>query len=100
MRHRRRADANQPEIVSALRQAGCSVEVLSDVGRGVPDLLVGIHNRTYLLEVKSPQEKCSTAEANWHHNWRGYPVAIVRNQDEALFAVGMIKSLFINEKVS
>ena len=42
-------DANQNEIVDALRKAGCSVQILSSVGKGCPDILVGRGGRNYLL---------------------------------------------------
>ena len=34
-------DDNQPEIVKALREIGCSVQSLASVGGGCADLLVG-----------------------------------------------------------
>ena len=39
--HPRRKDSNQDIIVEALRHIGCSVYILSGVGHGCPDLLVG-----------------------------------------------------------
>lgn len=53
MRRARRVDANQGQIVAALRTAGCVVEITSDVGRGFPDLVVRTPRGTALLvEVK------------------------------------------------
>lgn len=93
MRHVAKADANQPGIVKALRAAGASVQVLSAVGKGCPDLLVGFANKTWLLEVKLPHaHKRSDAEetreltprqVEWHAQWRGQ-VAIVHDAKEAL----------------
>ncbi len=49
MRHAARVDANQEQIVSALRAAGAFVWII-----GLPvDLLVGYKNHTFLVEVKS-----------------------------------------------
>lgn len=90
MRRRRRADATQPPIVAALRAAGRSVEVLSDVGRGVPDLLVGNDGETYLLEVEVPKstkgKSHRTLQVFWRERWLGRPVSIVTTPDEALAA--------------
>ena len=35
-----RVDGNQTAIVEALRRVGCSVQPISDLGHGIPDLLV------------------------------------------------------------
>jgi hypothetical protein len=85
VRRARRVDANQREIVAALRAAGRTVEVLSDVGRGVPDLLVSVCGRNYLLEVKAGKAGLTQDEARWHAAWRGQ-VAVVRTPQEAIEA--------------
>jgi len=85
----KRVDANQPEIVAALRQAGCSVQHLHEVGRGCVDLMVGYRGHTYCLEVKSEKGKLTPAEAGWHDEWKGH-VAIVHTVDEALDVVRAI----------
>lgn len=83
MRKRRRVDSNQAEIVEALRQHGCSVECLSDVGRGIPDLLVGAGGRNYLIEVKLPGQKPNDIQKAWHKNWAGW-VLTVESADQAI----------------
>lgn len=52
MRKQGRIDANQREIVCALRKMGATVVILSALGCGVPDLLVGFRNKNFLFEVK------------------------------------------------
>jgi hypothetical protein len=89
MRRARRVDANQKAIVQALRDCGCTVEVLSDVGRGVPDLLVGNRCRNILLECKVAGAELTAAESEWHRAWRGR-VAVVRSVDEAIAAVNRV----------
>lgn len=85
-----RIDANQPEIVEALRKVGASVTSLADVKCGCPDLLVGFHGETYLLEVKAgPKARLTKAQVIWHGAWQGQ-VARVDTVDEALEAVGAI----------
>jgi len=85
----KRIDANQPEIVAALRKAGCCVEHLHEIGRGCPDLAVGFRGHNYFLEIKSEKGTLTIAETYWHNAWQGQ-VAIVRTVDEALAAVGAI----------
>jgi hypothetical protein len=91
MMRKARVDANQAEIVQALRLAGCTIQHLHTVGHGCPDLLVGIAGVNYLLEVKDGQKppskrKLTPDEIAWHEQWSGQ-VAIVYNVDEALAIV-------------
>ena len=85
-----RADANQAEIVNALRTAGASVQHLHTVGGGCPDLLVGYHGYNYLLEIKTPHGKANPIQVCWFREWLGQ-AEIVRNIDEALIAIGAIE---------
>lgn len=80
-------DANQPAIVAALRSVGASVEDLSQVGAGVPDLLVGYRGRNYLIEVKTASGKLTKHQEKWHPLWRGQ-VAIARTPEEAWAIIG------------
>lgn len=93
MRRRPRVDGNHPEIVRALRQVGATVESLASVGGGVPDLLVGFHGLTVLLEVKDgrrpPSErKLTEAEKAFLRDWRGGPALVVGSVEAALAAIG------------
>ena len=80
---RYRADANQNEIVSQLRDCGVSVEVLSQVGKAFPDLLVGFRGKNYLMEVKGEDGELSADQVKWHFEWNGQ-VCVVRTFGEAL----------------
>ena len=80
---RGRVDANQREIVEALRRIGASVWITSSLGGGFPDLAVGHRGRTYLLEVKVSPVKLTPDEEGFHLQWRGQ-VAIVCNVEEAM----------------
>lgn len=89
----RRVDDNQASIVAALRKAGCSVQVLSSVGNGVPDILVGMVGSNYLMEIKdgskSPsRRKLTPDEEAWHAAWRG-SVVVVESVPQALAVVGV-----------
>ena len=85
-----RVDANQREIVSALRKAGMEVQHLHGIGRGCPDLLVGYsHNgrkHNVLLEVKDKGGKLTAEQVIWHASWRGQ-VAVVSSSEEAIKVV-------------
>lgn len=87
----RKTDANQSAIMAALREVGATVVDLSAVGKGCPDLLVGHHGVTYLLEVKNVKGKNRTTPDQdvFYAWWRGAPVSIVRTADEALSAIGI-----------
>jgi len=88
-------DANQAEIVAALRKAGCVVHLLHAVGKGTPDLLCGYKGKTYLIEVKNPDvprmdQQLTPAEITWHETWRGGDLAIIKTVEEALAFVGAL----------
>ncbi len=92
MRRAARIDANQPEIVQALRDVGASVSVTSMVGKGFPDIVVGYRGQNYLIEIKDgskppSQRKLTPDEQEWHDLWRG-TVHIANSTDEALKIIG------------
>lgn len=86
-------DANQAEVVAALRDVGASVMPLHTVGRGCPDLLVGFRSLNLLLEVKDgskpPSARALTGpQVKWHQEWRG-SVSVVTSVSEALRVLGV-----------
>jgi hypothetical protein len=94
MRRAAKIDANQPQIVAALRKLGATVQSLSAVGDGVPDLLVGFQGRTLLMEVKDGsrpkfERQLNDDQIQWHIDWRGGPCMVVNSVDEALAAIGV-----------
>ena len=89
MRRRAKVDKNQVAIVEALRRCGASVTSLAEVGRGVPDLLVGHAGKTALMEVKNsdlpPSARGLTLDQQiWHAEWRGGTLAVVCDVESAL----------------
>jgi len=91
MRRRARVDRNQAEIVKALRAVGCSVQQLHTIGKGCPDILVGVRGRNLLMEIKDgslpPSARLLTPfELLWQQTWGGQ-VVTVQSVDEALTAV-------------
>ena len=72
----KKSDANQVDVVKQLRALGCSVAVLSHVGHGFPDLLVGFRKKNYLIELKDgnkvpSKQKLTPDEINFHLRWCG-----------------------------
>ena len=84
----RKVDANQAEIVDALKSIGCLIADMSAVGRGFPDLLVSFRGKLLLLEVKNPKArgKLNKLQQEWHEQWRGQ-AAVVYSIEEALQVV-------------
>lgn len=102
MRTKGRVDANQQAIVKLLRRCYASVQVLSGVGRGVPDLLIGASlpcphcggkfPQNALAELKdgakAPSRRALTPdELNWHRTWKGQ-VCVIENETQAAALVG------------
>jgi hypothetical protein len=72
----RQIDGNQNAIVDQLRQLGFSVCILSSVGKGVPDLLLGRYGKNWLIELKDEKQppskqRLTDDELNWHNKWHG-----------------------------
>lgn len=100
-RHGARRDSNEPDIITALVEAGCIVETLSK--KGVPDLLVWspFQTRIILIEVKDPgaskkKRDLNEHQAAFHSRWRsvGAPVYKVSSIDGALIAAGALDARF------
>jgi hypothetical protein len=92
MRRAAKVDANHAAIVAALRRAGCSVQSLAGVGFGVPDLLVGVRGKMYLLEVKRPGEDLRESQVEWNSKWRGPYPNMVTTPLEALMACSLVEA--------
>lgn len=82
-RQMHQSDASQAAIVDALRQHGAVVHCLA--GKGIPDLLVGYHRRTFLFECKNgPKSPMTPAQREFMRTWTGSPVWVVTKPEEAL----------------
>ena len=93
MRRAANIDANQPEIVAALRAVGATVEHLHSVGAGCPDILVGHKGANWLIEIKDgskapSKQKLNERQVEWHQLWNGQ-VSIARTAEEALQIIGV-----------
>jgi len=83
-----RTDANQTEIVAALRKLGYSVAITSSLGNGFPDIVVGKHGKNWLFEIKDAakfpsEQRLTDKEQEFFDNWRGQ-VSKVNSLDQIL----------------
>ena len=95
MRRSAKIDDNHGEIVRALREAGCTVQSLAAMGKGVPDLLVGVRGFNLLMEIKDGDkpksaQKLTKDEFEWHAKWRG-SVLIIYSVDQAIKIINRIR---------
>ena len=87
MRYAARVDANQAQIVSALRAAGAYVWII-----GLPvDLLVGYNNQTFLVEIKDgPKKRLTKLQQDFFENWSGSTLARIDGPGAALRMIGVV----------
>lgn len=95
MRIAAKIDANQNEIVKALRQVGCTVQSLAATGKGCPDLLIGFRRINLLFEIKDGAKpksarKLTPDQVVWHDAWGGN-VYVVESVDQALDIINKIR---------
>ena len=88
MRRAAKIDGNQAKVVQYLRGLGMTVQPLSAVGQGVPDLLVGFRGMNFLVEVKDgdqfPSHRVLTKmQQEWHAMWSGSVVVANSAEDAA-----------------
>lgn len=89
----KRVDDNQAKIVEQLRRLHISVQHLHTIGKGCPDLLLGVRNKNFLIELKdskkAPSEKKLTPdEQEFFDTWKGQ-VNKCETLDEILKVVGL-----------
>lgn len=90
MRYARRVDANQAEIVAALRKAGAKVKVVHQPY----DLQIWAGDRTMYIEVKNPKTSRGRKGMNEKQleEAQGLPVAMVDSVDAALSALKILQT--------
>lgn len=84
----KRVDRNQNEIVKALRSLGCSVFITSMVGKGFPDIVVGLRGNSYLFELKNGKnakssQKLTQYEIKFKQYWKGH-YEIITSVDDVI----------------
>jgi len=87
IRRAARVDANQAQVVSALRAAGAYVWII-----GLPvDLLVGYNGKQYLFEIKDgPSKPLTRLQQDFFGNWCGGSLHRINSPDEALRVIGAL----------
>jgi hypothetical protein len=86
---KKRTDSNQQEIINTLRALGCSVQDLSQVGRGTPDIICGFRGKNFLLEIKNVADRApqlTPCEQQWIRKWQGQ-VGVITSIRDALAIV-------------
>lgn len=100
----KKRDANELDIVKALKGVGASVYLMDGCGAGFPDLLVGYAGKNFLIEVKNPgghnirttkalhEERGGLDEDqhDWHQKHNGQ-VATVTTPEQALKTIGAVR---------
>jgi hypothetical protein len=86
-----RKDKNHGEIVTAFKKLQCRVIDLSTQGKGVPDLLVGVHETWHMVEVKNPKQAYGRRGLSQRQqrfdDATGGTVSVVRTLDDVLALV-------------
>jgi hypothetical protein len=89
----KRVDDNQKRIVDQLRRLNISVQHLHTIGKGCPDLLLGVRNKNFLIELKDDdkpesKKKLTEDEEKFFREWRGQ-VNKCETLEEILKVVGL-----------
>jgi hypothetical protein len=87
MRRAARVDANQTQVIEALRAAGAYVWII-----GLPvDLLVGYKNHTMLIEIKvGPKKHLTALQQEFFDKWGGGTLVRVDGPEAALAALRVL----------
>jgi hypothetical protein len=90
IRKRVNRDLNHTEIVTGLIKAGYTVVDLAEVGKGCPDILVGVRGASgtrynLLLEIKQTVKSVEQpTQINFRKHWQGQQT-VVYNLNDAIF---------------
>jgi hypothetical protein len=87
MRRAARRDANEGDIIRAMRAEGAYVKQIND--EGLFDLLVSYRGETLMIEVKDGAKppsarRLTDAEQKFHDEWPGSDLYIVNSVEEAI----------------
>lgn len=82
-----RKDANHAEIVNEFKRLGVPVLDASNVGGGMPDLVVMIGGVLHLVDVKNPKtgygrRGLNKRQKEWALEWKGSPVYLISTVEE------------------
>lgn len=92
----KRVDANQKVIVKTARDLGASVLILSMVGKGCPDILMGVNGINALIEIKDGDKsvsarKLTECEQKFFDSWEGQ-VCIISTITELIDLINRMRS--------
>lgn len=95
MRVRARADSNHTQIVKAFRDCGASVMDTKQLGKGAPDIVIGLNKQCVAIEIKDgakvpSQRKLTPDEVKFHDEWQGW-IEIVYSVDDVINLVNRIR---------
>lgn len=76
-----RKDKNQTEIVAYLREQGATVEIVSAVGKGFPDIAIGYYDQDVLAEIKFGKNVYTDKQKKWRQTWKGSKATIRSKED-------------------
>lgn len=87
-RRRAKRDLNHAELVETFKRLGWSVLDMADMGRGMPDVIIGDSQGTYLVEIKNPatyygRKGLSRSQKSFAETWGGV-VHVVKTIDEVV----------------
>ncbi len=82
-----RQDSNHSAIVKDLRLLGYQVHEMKSQGGGFPDILVARHGKMCLMEIKVDGGTLNDKQKQWHSEWKGPEVAIIRTTEQAIIAM-------------
>lgn len=89
----KRKDTNQPALEAELKELGFSVQSLHELGKGVPDLLVGVYGVNFVLEVKHDNAALTQPEIDWHKDWKGQARIVQSTEESLLYMSSYVQSL-------
>jgi len=99
MRRAAKVDANQSEIVQALRRLGCTVLLLHQVGNNCPDILIGVSGVNVLAEIKDgknvpSKKKLSPGQVEFRDGWKGRKPIALFSVEDAIHVIQEIRNSY------
>jgi hypothetical protein len=97
-------DSNHKTIVAAIRdQLAASVQDLSSIGQGCPDILVGWRGYNFLVEIKDGDKfpahrRLTVAEHDWHEKWAGQVIVAISAEDAINQIVHLERQAWMRER--
>jgi len=79
-------DKNHADVHGWFYGMGCSVFDTSALGRGFPDLVVGVNGLNLMVEVKTPAGKLTRQQRELFAVWRG-KIHVVCTMDDCIALV-------------